>query len=192
MEVPKSVPQIEKSKLLSKVKDLVGDIDRKKHPILIIGVRGYYKDTLGVIGKNDIGIYDDAIFIDTPNFYQSFNANVDPSKEDKNMANLKPGLYFAHRLGLHKGKYLALIQIGGKVTVKRYQGEGQPMIEDTGMFGINIHNGGYNTTSSLGCQTIHPSQYDNFIENVKNEAIEFFTKQMYDKTTIPYVLLDGI
>lgn len=189
MELPKSVPQMKRDELLAKVKAAVGDIDRKKHPILIVGVRGYYRDTFGEKDKNDIGMYDDAIFVDSPNLYASYNANTDPSKQRIGMANLKPGLYFAHRLGLHKGKYLALIQTGGEVTVARYQSE-KEFTEDTGHFGINIHKGGINTTSSEGCQTIHPSQYESFIGNVKSEVVRIFTKQMYDKTTIPYVLLD--
>jgi lysozyme len=48
---------------------------------------------------------------------------------------------------------------------------------------INIHRGGHNTTSSLGCQTIPPSQWDAFYAAVSGEM------KRYNLKTIPYVLI---
>jgi hypothetical protein len=54
--------------------------------------------------------------------------------------------------------------------------------EDTGWFGINIHKGGYNSTSSLGCQTIYPTQWQSFINTVYDQL------KRYKQTKLPYVL----
>jgi lysozyme len=139
----------------------------------IVGVRGYFKDEMGRKGVNDRGIYDDAIFIIEPNLMYSFNANTDPSRHGMNnkigkgLASLKAGTY-EYKVGIHgvskeKSKqYEALVQ-EEKVTVQR----DVTNKEETGFFGINIHKGGFNSTSSEGCQTIHPTQWDEFMHLVK-------------------------
>jgi len=169
-------------------------IDRTKHPLILIGIRGYYLNSLGKVGVNDRNIYDDAIFIDTPQVTASYNANTDPSffrkgkgrGADKGMATLKPGLWLAHKFGQHRNKYLALVQRMGEVTVTR---DGDPDYDDTGYFGINIHKCGYNSTNAEGCQTIYPAQWDSFINLAKDQAIRHFGNQ-WNKVVIPYVLLE--
>lgn len=156
----------------------------------VVGVRGYYPDSMGKKGVNDRGMYDDALFVVTPTRFLAFNANTDPSRyrrgagtgAGKGMATLKPGLWRAHRLGKHKGQYLALVQTGGPVTVIRDGVDGD--YPDTGYFGINIHKGGVNTTSSEGCQTIPPAQWAEFINAVQGPARE--------QGVVPYVLLEGV
>lgn len=168
------------------------NLDRTKYPMAIIGIRGYYLNTLGIIGKNDRGIYDDALFIDTPHVTATFNGNTDPSfyrkgagtKTGKGMASLKQGLWLSFGFGLHKG-YQAIVQTG-KVTVVR---DGDPNYEDTGYFGINIHRGGYNSTNSEGCQTIYPPQWDSFINLAKDQAQRLFGNK-WKKVTIPYALIE--
>lgn len=149
----------------------------------LLGRRGYYRDTMGARGRNDIGIYDDAIALVSPTAFATFNANTDPSRERTGMATLKPGIWTYQR-GIHGQnkaetlRYMALIQ-AAPVTVHRH-GEG----DDTGWFGINVHRGGYNTTSSLGCQTIHPSQWEAFFALVTLEM------RRTHRETIPYVLTE--
>ncbi|QUS40565.1 hypothetical protein RPMA_18275 [Tardiphaga alba] len=174
--VPKSLPQITRDALLAKVAAL-----KISQPVFLVGMRGYYLDTMGKPKVNDRGIYDDAMILVGPNHFSTYNANTDPSVFRKHIASLRPGLW-SYRLGIHglskpkSQQYQALVQ-ADKVTVDR-DGEGA----ETGFFGINIHRGGVNTTSSLGCQTIVPAQWPAFIANVKDQLARAGQK------TIPYAL----
>lgn len=189
--VPKERPRLSHDELLRKIAPF--GIDRTKHPLLVIGIRGYYKNSMGAPGVNDRGLYDDAIFVMSDQATVAFNGNTDPSSvreghgtgAGKGMACLMPGVWYVHRFGMHKGKYLTLCQLGGNVTVLR---DGRPPYVDTGMFGINIHKGGNTTTSSLGCQTIHPAQWPAFIALVEDQARRYFGAA-WKKTVIPYVLI---
>lgn len=164
-------------------------------PVRVVGIRGYYERSLGRPDRNDRGIYDDALFVDSPRGTWAFNGNTDPSRvrngqgfgPGKGMAMLKPGLYRAHRFGQHKGQYTALVQLNGPVTVLRDAAAGP--YEDRGYFGINIHRGGWSTTSSEGCQTLPPDQWDEFLKRVELEARQAHGGD-YAKHTIPYLLLE--
>ena len=139
--------------------------------IYVLAVRGYYRDTMGVVGKNDVGIYDDAIFIVTPDHFSSWNANTDPSRYGWNagagkfMARLKPGVWSFRRLK-HKASspngYMAFGQGSLPVSVERIKQDGAVAMTESGEFGINLHRGGNNSTSSEGCQTIIPTQWPDF------------------------------
>jgi lysozyme len=148
----------------------------------LLGIRGYFKDTMGKPGQNERGIYDDAIFLITPTRYEAFNANVDPSVFRPGIATLKPGVW-RYKIGIHglskpKAKqYKALVQ-AAPVTVVRDGGK-----EESGYLGINLHHG-YNTeTGSAGCQTIVPAQWETFIALVESEM------KACGKAEIPYVLV---
>lgn len=169
-------------------------VDREKYPLIVVGIRGYYKDTMGKSGVNDRGIYDDAIFVHSPSVTAAFNANTDPSvyrpghgtsEKTRGMACLQPAAYYVHSFDLHRGKYLALCQRLGPVTVMR---DGNIQYRHLGNFGINIHRGGWNTTSSLGCQTIHPSQWDAFINLVTDQAKRYYGAK-WRSSCVPYILI---
>jgi len=143
-------------------------IDRVKHPIVILGLRDYYDDAVGG-AQFDRNFYDDAFALsihhkDGRKQFLVFNGNTDPSiyrkptAKQKGIASLVEGIYYAHKLDFHKGKYLALCQLAGMVKVLRDGG-----LTETGHFGINIHSGGLNGTWSLGCQTFTPSQFIEFM-----------------------------
>jgi hypothetical protein len=123
--IPGSKPRLSATALNARIGPL--GVDRTKHPVVIVGLRGYYKNSMGAPGVNDRGIYDDAIFIDTPSGTIAYNGNTDPSRyrkgrrrgAGKGMASLKPGVWYAHRFGKHRRQYLALCQLAGDVTVTR-------------------------------------------------------------------------
>lgn len=148
--------------------------------VSLLGIRGYYRDTMGAVGVNDRNIYDDCIVAVSPTAFATFNANTDPSVTRKHVAVLLPGVW-RYKKGKHKlndpAGYPAFVQ-AAPVTVARDQ-EGL----ETGWFGINIHRGGRTTTSSLGCQTIYPTQWDAFKSLVYGEMDRHGVK------TIPYVLI---
>lgn len=182
--IPNSKPRLSSTDLHAKINKF--NIDRVKYPVVVIGIRGYYADTMGVVGKNDRGIYDDAIFIDSPSVSASFNANTDPSVARKGIAVLVANAIYLYKIGMHnmKAPYEALRQFG-RVTVIR-DGSSNP-VTDTAVapFYIDIHKGGYGTTSSLGCQTIHPTQWISFLESVKSEL------KRNKQTVIPYLLIEN-
>lgn len=141
-----------------------------------ITIRGYYLNTIGETGKNDRGVYDDACILMGPGgLFRTYNGNADPNSyrkgygigDKKGIARLKEGLYHMWKLDLHKGKVLALCQRLGECTVIR---DGNPEYEQTSRWlGINSHEGGYNTTGSLGCITVPPQQYDEYITTARVE-----------------------
>jgi hypothetical protein len=151
------------------------------HPVVLLGMRGYYRDSMGKPGVNDRGIYDDAMFVISRSAHVAFNANTDPSITRKGVAVLEPGVWW-YEIGRHKRfspfGYTALVQ-AAPVTVRRDEQE-----LDTGWFGINIHRGARRSTSSLGCQTVWDDQYDAFIELVQSEMKRCRVGR------VPYVLVE--
>lgn len=157
--------------------------------VVLVGVRGYYRDSMGDKGTNQRGLYDDAFFwlnLKT-GFLASYNGNTDPSAyrkgrgtgSKKGMANLKPGTW-RYQKGTHRG-YEAFTQ-AAKVTVSRDGFDGS--YDDTGYFGINIHRGGTSGTSSLGCQTVPVSQWQDF----KDTGYTLLSKAR--QKTFPYILVE--
>lgn len=170
--------------------------------MVIVGIRGYFKKTMGDPRKNDRGIYDDALFIIGPHGYAAFNGNTDPAAyragfgvgDDKGIASLAPGVWRVYKFDDHKPTnkkqkpYPALCQRAGKVTVWRDSEDGA--YEDTGNFGINIHRGGIERVSSLGCQTIPPQQWDDFLSFAQEQAKAVSGGSEWMKRAYPYVLIE--
>lgn len=189
---PPSKPRLAEERVL----DIIENFEPVgwRYGLYIVGVRGYYLDSMGARGANDRGIYDDALFVVSKNAYASFNGNTDPSYArkgfgtgaNKGMAMLDTGIWYSYCFGYHK-TYEAIVQRMGTVTVTR---DGDPPYKDTGYFGINIHKGSYTKTSSEGCQTVHPDQWKSFITLAKSEAIRAYGKEEYRKKIIPYILID--
>lgn len=183
--VPNSRPKMSKDQVETILK--FKGIDRNQFPVCVLAVRGYYLNSMGKAGENDRGIFDDAVFIDSPTLFQSCNWNTDPSKvrkgsgkgSKKGMASLMTGVW-DYKIGPHKGKMPACRQ-ASEVTVLRDGIDGDYM--DTGWFGINHHSAFWGT-SSEGCQTAPKSQWDSYIKTLVSEL------KRYKQDVFKYVLID--
>ena len=176
--VPKTRPQATLDDVRQMLIDNLDDFLIEDQKVAIVGVRGYYKRTMGDPFKNDRNLYDDAMFIVTPDRLVAFNCNVDPSKYRKGIATLKAGVYRAVRWR-HKGKYAAL-----QIVDDMVQRDGQIGV-DRGRHGINFHYGGDNDTWSEGCQTFPKSQYWQF------QGLIYELMETHDLTSVTYLLVEN-
>ena len=167
---------------------------QKDHPgkplpeMFLVGTRAYFEKTMGGPG-NDRGIYDDAIHVVSSLHFSGFQANTDPSVFRPGLASLLPGchLYRPGNHGISKpgGGYPAFRPAtpGEELPVRR-DGEATVPSKRPGV-AIDIHRGGRNGTSSLGCQTIHPDQWDAFY------ALVHLAMRQAKQTTFYYILIEG-
>lgn len=171
----------------SEVRLLIPKETADAYKVVIVAVRGYYKKTMGDPTKNDRGIYDDAIFALAPGLFIACNGNTDPSRFTPGIATLVPGVHL-----YKKGKHGISHADGGYPAFRPASpDEGVPVTRDgqTGVsrgIAINIHHGGYSSTSSLGCQTIHPDQWHQF----QTEVYAAMDRAGQGKL-IPYVLVEA-
>ena len=135
----------------------------------VLSVRGYYRDTMGKVGVNDRGIFDDAFFVVGPDTFVSFRGNVDPSYYKAGVSSLMTG-WHKYKPGLHgvsrdrpgkKVSYPAFIPAtpGKRLPVTRDGERGRSKRDGVAN---NIHRTSYNTTGSAGCQTLPPSDWTAF------------------------------
>jgi len=175
--IPKSTPQAKRAD----IEKLIPQEIREQYKAVLVGIRGYYRDTMGAAGKNDRGIYDDAIFIVAPDCFVAYNANTDPSAWKKNVSSLKLGTHL-----YRKGKHKIASPNGYAAFRPATKDEGLPVtrdgVGDSIGYAINIHRGGVNGTSSLGCQTIPPHQWQSF------KATAYLQMDKHGQSVIPYVL----
>lgn len=100
-------------------------------------------------------------------------------------AILKPGQYRrCHQLGLHRGRYQALKQIGAMTVYRDNDRDGkfdlQSSKTQSGIFGINIHRASSHTTSrqvdrwSAGCQVVaSPVDFKHFMDLCRKAAAKW-------------------
>jgi lysozyme len=184
MVVPNSRPKMSKEDALKELAFFNVDA----YPVKVLGIRGYYKQTMGNPLKNDRGIYDDAMFIVAPDMFASFNANTDPSINRTGIATLVAPQVVLYKIGIHgisgKNPRQAFRQASFGISVTRDGKEGILKDSAKAPFWINIHDGGNNTTSSEGCQTIVKSQWGAFNEALKDQL------KRNGQVTFPYVLIE--
>lgn len=180
--IPKRQPQALRTSILKTIRkhQCLFETDEWNNPIKVVAIRGYYLNTMGKYGENDRGIYDDAKFIITADHFSSYNANTDPSRSRTGMAILKAPQVITYKPGYHgynsKFGHQAFRQ-RSDVTVFRDGTDNYPVGKKHPSYGlcvskglwsdrsgsrfwINDHRGGKKTTSSAGCQTVPPDQWD--------------------------------
>lgn len=182
---PTSAPLASRLSVLAAVEQAMGYVPTEA--VFVVGVRGYRRDTMGTPGVNDRNLYDDAFFVFGPGVFVTFNGNTDPSVHRPGIATLKPGRHLYCR-GWHKnGK-----PSGHLAYRPATQDEALPVLRD-GVeaqaprpgIAINIHRGGFTTTSSEGCQTLHPKEWPAF------DALLSMLLVKHKQLTFPYYLING-
>lgn len=162
-------------KLLDRL-NLIDYTDTRPNYLTIVGVRNvqarpnHYDDVILVSYKDSKGgrnlrTYTATTLPGTPALLKPINP--------KGTAVMVPGVYKdCYSLGLHKGKYLALVQ-SGKVKVWRDNDKDalpeKTLYVDEGFFGINIHRASLRDklvgADSAGCQVIKSySEFEEFID----------------------------
>lgn len=180
-------PKLNLVDAIRQIPDSIGkQIIHKTDGVYLLAFRGYYQDSMGIPGKNDRGIYDDAICIMAPGLFLAFNGNTDPSRHKLGVASLIPGVY-----PYRKGKHGITTHADGGYWAFRpaTPNEAVPVTRD-GQVGtslgiaINIHKGGYTTTSSEGCQTIYPDQWLEF------QGTVYKLMDQFNQNIIQYALVE--
>ena len=134
------------------------DKSNKSYDVNIVGVRNNSPS----VAKKVTNVFDDFItisFKDEKGVWQFYcwNATTDPGKKgvmefhnNKGVARLIPNQYRSiWSIDKHQGKYDALCQRNGKVKVWRDANKNllfEETVIDEGMFGINIHKAGTDST----------------------------------------------
>lgn len=184
-EVPlKSRPQASYAKIKEAVEKEIGAIPTEWN-LFLVGVRGYYRDSMGKKGVNDRGIYDDAVFIVYKGEVLSFNFNVDPSGYKEGVAILRKGIHW-YKKGLH-----GITRPNPYKAFRPATPDESLIVNRQGQTGtskgiaINLHRGGVNGTSSLGCQTVPPQQWIEF------QTLVYGMMEELNISKFPYVLIDG-
>jgi hypothetical protein len=171
----------------SKAYKWFNDDSNKTYDVNIVGVRNnapsvadkvtnVFDDFITISFKNEKGVWE---------FY-CWNATVDPGKKGvekftnkKGVARLVPNQYRGvWMIDKHQGKYDALCQRLGNVTVFRDANKNMiydENVTDSGMFGINIHKAGQDSTWvddwSHGCSVFkRVKDFDIFMSICKKAA----------------------
>jgi len=158
---------------------------------------GYEWPAFHIIGTrsaaNEKNKFDDHIYLIKGPIMYVFTCTTNPGTHwlknllnPKGTAVLKPGQYVdTYQLGLHQGKYKALVQ-RKPVTVYRDGDKDdvaeETKVEQTGLFGINIHRANASAISnfidrcSAGCQVLNdPEQFKTLISSCEMSGRKTFT-----------------
>lgn len=163
------------------------DSDNQGYDVNIVGVRNNHPS----IADKVTNLFDDCLTIsfkdESKNWqFYCWSATTDPGKKGvmeyhnkKGVARLVPNQYRGvWKIDKHQGKYDALCQRLGNVTVWRDANKDlifEEKVTDTGIFGINIHKAGLDSTWvenwSEGCQVFkRVKDFDAFMSICKKAA----------------------
>lgn len=196
MTLPKTRPSITRDRAI-KAATLAGLSQTQAHSVFVLAIRGYYRDSIGKPGVNDRNVYDDAAVIVFPETgtagtkyhgVKTYNFNTDPSKYVNGIATLKTGIY-NYRKGIHGISWRAP-RVPYPAFRPATKDEQVPVLRDGSKVAtlmgtaINIHKGGVGGTYSEGCQTLPPSQWDDF------KGTLYALMDAYSLKTFPYALID--
>ena len=157
----------------------------KDYDVNVVGVRN------ATPGQKVTNLFDDKLTlsykINGEWFYHEWEATTEPGKKgvmqfhnSGGVARLVPDQYRGvYKVSMHQGKYQALCQRLGDVTVWRDKNRDMDfdeIIRDTGMFGINIHKAGtvsnFVENWSEGCQVFKRTKDFNDFMVLINRAKE--------------------
>jgi hypothetical protein len=163
------------------------DTQNKTYDVNIVGIRNNSPS----VSDKVTNLFDDCLTItfkdETGNWkFYCWEATTDPGKKGvqqfqnkKGVARLIPNQYRrVYRIDNHQGQYPALCQRLGEVSVWRDSNRDlvfEEKIVDTGMFGINIHKAGRDSTWvenwSEGCQVFkRVKDFDEFMSICKRSS----------------------
>lgn len=189
--MPASRPRITRAELVQLMNDKLGVdyatrlLAAEEGKMFAVMIPGYYGKSMGGTPGNDRGVYDDCMVVVSPTTFATFNANTDPSvfrnktKSKQGIATLKPGVHpfkpGNHGISRPGGGYPAFRPATKEERLPVFR-DGDP---DENAYGVatNIHKGGYNGTSSEGCQTIFPDQWAEFYAVVMGQLRRTGQKQ---------------
>jgi lysozyme len=149
-------------------------IPRDRYPVYVVALRGYRLDSVGRAGANDLGVFDDALFIVCPDpsgrgdRVIPFNGNTDPTSQKYKRATLSTGIHIygigPHNVSKGRSRMYPAFRQAEIFTVTRH-GFGDRRF--SGFFGINLHKawgrfGSRGGTSSWGCQTLPTEEWSVF------------------------------
>jgi hypothetical protein len=161
------------------------DAANKSYDVNIVGVRNsstgrkvtnVFDDMMTISYKDEKGNW---VYVEWMNTTEPGKKGVQQYHNPKGVARLIPGQYRGvWSIDKHQGKYEALCQRNGNVTVWRDANKDLVFDEtktDTGMFGINIHKAGQDSTwvenYSEGCQVFkRVKDFDEFMKICKKAA----------------------
>jgi len=171
--------------------DIISPLDAMKKIYQDWGAEWGRVNIMGIRNDSNPGEWNDSIIVNIDKKIWKYEATVDPSVYYTNKPLNKKGTAHLclgfHKnmwiLGMHRGKYTALVQRGGKCKIWRDKNKNfkdDDNIVEYKYSAINLHHGyskrGKIGLHSAGCQVIrNKSEFEDFIRNIKKTVVQKFS-----------------